>query len=72
MGAVNGDLSNQFIETLGIQLLSGGADSSFSSLHSLESIIELFLEHYHIGLGGRCTEDALLIHLSPLLGFDWG
>lgn len=43
-GAVNGNLSDQLIEALRVELLSNGTDSCLSGLSLLQSLVQLLLE----------------------------
>jgi hypothetical protein len=51
--AVNGDLADEFVETLTVELLADGADAGLTGLPLLQSLVELLLEVEHVLLGCR-------------------
>lgn len=51
--AIDGNLPDELVETLGIELFSDGADASFSGLPLLESLIQFLLKIKDILLGSR-------------------
>ena len=50
--AVDGDLSDEFVEALRVQLLPHGADSCFPRLPSLQPLLQFVLEGDHVDSGG--------------------
>jgi hypothetical protein len=50
--AVNRDLPDEFVEALGVQLLSDGADAGFAGLALLQPFVKFLLEVQDILLGG--------------------
>lgn len=55
--AIDGDLSDEFIETLRVEFLSDGTDACFAGLALLQSLIEFFLQVQHVLLGGGSGGD---------------
>ena len=56
--AVDGDLSDQFIEALGEELFSVRANTGLTGLTSLDSGIKLVLEVDNVDLGGGLGRDV--------------
>ena len=58
LSAVDGDLTDQFIEALGEELLTVWADSGLSGLTALDSSIELILKIDNVDLSGGLGRDV--------------
>lgn len=71
LGAVDGDLPDELIEALRIQLLPDGADARLARLPLLQLLVELLLEVDHVQARGRRARNVLhpqLPALRPLAG----
>eukprot|EP00438_Fugacium_kawagutii_P031490 Skav225537 [mRNA] locus=scaffold339:5345:5914:+ [translate_table: standard] len=65
----DGDLTDELIKALRIELLTDGANASLTSLPLLQPLVEVLLKVHNICTCGWCTRDILhpkLILLSPL------
>ena len=63
---VNCDLSNQFIKGLRVELLSDGANTSFTGLTFLQLFIELFLQNDNVKARGRDGRNVLHPQLTRI------
>ena len=58
LGAVDGDLTDELIEALRVQLLANGADASLAGLSSLQGFVEAVLELNNIDAVSRRRRDV--------------
>ena len=58
LGAVDGDLADELIEALRVQLLANGADASLAGLSSLQGFVEAVLELNNIDAVSRRRRDV--------------
>ena len=66
-GAVDGNLTNEFVESLGIKFFSDGADASLSGLSLLQFLVQLILQVDHIDASRRRWRYILHPQLSAVL-----
>ena len=58
-GAVDSNLTDKFIETLGVELLSDRTNAGFTGLALLETLVQFFLQLNDIHLGGWSRQHGL-------------